>query len=163
MKEVYHNQYFSVRKNNKYHFIYEPFSKNAAAVLIKHNIKGFVLINIFRHSLNKNVYEIPRGYAENGENSIDCAIREVAEETGYFIKKNNIKKLGSVNPNSGILSSTIDLFYAEVIGDPESDTDNEAENNIFLSYEELIEHIKLGIIKDAFTLSAFSLYIVNYK
>lgn len=161
MTEVYHNQYFSVRKNNEYHFIYEPFSENAAAVLIKHKERGFILIDIFRHSLNKTVYEIPRGNANYKENSCDCAIREVAEETGYIINRNTIKKLGSVNPNSGILSSTIDLYYTEVSGDSTFSTDGEAIQNVYFSYDELVKQIKLGIIQDSFTLSALSLYLLS--
>jgi len=158
MEKVYNNKYFNIVKVNNYHFINEPFSENSAAVLIKHKSKGFVLIDIFRQSLNKNVLEIPRGNANIGESSIDCAYREVAEETGYIIKKDKIKKLGSINPNSGILSSTIDLFYAEVDNEPMVETDNEANKNIYISYDELVNSIKSGIIKDSFTLAAFTLY-----
>ncbi|GEM_PF-244353 len=41
-------------------------------------------------------YKFPGGGQDKGENLVDTLIREIQEETGYFIKKNSIEKYGRV-------------------------------------------------------------------
>ncbi len=50
-------------------------------------------ILVFEHSTdNSRKIDIPGGHIDEGENPLDCIIREVIEETGFSI--NNIKCLG---------------------------------------------------------------------
>ena len=47
---------------------------------------------------DKECYDILKGCCDKGENDLECAIRELYEESGYIIKdKENIIDLGTVN------------------------------------------------------------------
>ena len=160
----YENKFFNVVKNEGYYAIEEPLSKNAAAVLLEDKKRGFVLVKVYRPALKKTVYEIPRGYAEACESPEFCAAREVQEETGYHLPPSHFIKLGAVNPNSGILSSSINIFYASTcITDRLSMHDNESEGIVYFQLGELLLECKNGNITDSFTLSALSLYLITNK
>ena len=159
MNIVYSNPWFCVIQDGKYHYIEEPQSKNSAAVLVMHQNGSFVFVEVFRHPLGKTMLEIPRGYAEPGEDSFRCAMREVLEETGYQVLHDDMNRIGFLTPNSGILSSCVDVYLGKV-GDSErvSLPDKEVKRVVFLSEQELKVCILDGVITDAFTLGAFSLY-----
>lgn len=69
-----------------------------------------LLINQYRHSLKKDVLEIPGGSLEKGEDPKACAIRELREETGYECKE--IHSLGFFYPSPGASNEKCYLFYA---------------------------------------------------
>lgn len=159
MTIVYSNPWFKVIQEGKYHFVDEPKSKNAAAVLIRHQNCAFVLVEVFRASLGRTQIEIPRGYAEDGEDSKDCARREVLEETGYQLSPDHMTKMGSITPNSGILSSRIDIYFGKVTDKEKiSDPDNEISSVVMLTEQEIKRRIVDELITDGFTIGAFMLY-----
>lgn len=157
----YQNGYFRVLKNDDYFIVDEFKSKHAAAILLKHIEKGFLLVKIFRHSLNEVLLEIPRGNAEVGETSVQCVIRETKEETGFLIDKKDLQILGTVAPNSGILTSKIDIYYASISGEPTYAIDDETLGHDFYSFNDLTNLITTGKIIDSFSLSAISLFILK--
>ena len=65
-------------------------------------------IFIFDYKLQKvllvqsrgNLWGIPKGTFEEGETSLECAIREVKEETGLDIDKDNLHKLYVIKKNA---------------------------------------------------------------
>lgn len=115
-----------------------------------------LLINIFRHALRRKSFEIPRGFSE-GDSDIETALREVKEETGY--SPTRIQLIGSMNPDSGLTSNSVAIYYAEL------DTctrvailDNEGtEEQTFYSKDEIMDLIMEGKITDSFTLAAITL------
>ncbi len=84
--------------------------KNSVAVLVKKG-EHFIFIKQYRHSVNKEVLEIPGGAIEDDEDPLSAAKREVLEEIGYQIKM--IEFLGSFYPTVGISDEKCFLFYAE--------------------------------------------------
>ena len=42
-----------------------------------------ILVNQYRFGMEKNSLEIPGGMADDGEDAMEAAIRELKEETGY--------------------------------------------------------------------------------
>lgn len=164
MKIVYTNPWFRVIQNGENHYIDEPFSKNAAAVLILHQIGAFMLVEVSRASLGRTLIEIPRGYSHEGEHSSNCARREVLEETGYRLRPDQITKIGAITPNSGILSSCIDIYLGKVTEKEKiSEPGNEIERVVMLSKQDLERDIVDGLITDSFTIAAFSLYNLRRK
>ena len=166
MKEiVYKNSWFSVVKDDKWHYIIEKNSDNGAVILILKDNKSFIFVKNYRKAIDSIVIELPRGYGENGEDSLSAAIRESYEETGYQIAKKNLKKIGSIHPNSAILASCIDIYIAYVSSsDLKKKHDNEVLELVEIDKNKIMNTISTGLVKDAFSLSAISLYFsTNYN
>jgi ADP-ribose pyrophosphatase len=164
-KTVYDNQWFHVIQDDKWHYIEEVNSNNGAVILLLRDNEKFIFIKTYRKAIDSIVIELPRGYGNNKEDSISTAIRESFEETGYKIQKENIKKIGSINPNSAILSSTVDIFFAKVSTlDLKKKHDDEVIEIIEIDKHQIMSAVLSGKIQDAFSLSAISLYTAqNYN
>jgi len=156
---VYKNKWFKVLKKGKWHYIVEKNSNNGAVILILEDNKNFLFVKNYRQAINSTLIELPRGYGNKNEQSINTAKREALEETGYQIDSLNIMKLGSIYPNSAILSSKIDIFFAQVTPlDKIQDSDSEVIEIVKLSHQEISKYINQNKIQDAFSLSALSMY-----
>lgn len=68
------------------------------------------LIKIWRHAVSSWELEIP-GAPNNRETSVENALRELKEET-EFLLPDRLIHVGSMNPDSGILSTNLDIFIA---------------------------------------------------
>ena len=93
--------------------------------------------------------EIPAGYIEKGENSIDAAKRELLEETGYTT--DNIIMVDSYYPSFGISGERIDLFLAigcEKVSDLNLDPDEYIVNEL-VSLDEFKYLVDNNYIKGA--------------
>ncbi len=158
MKTVYENSWFKIIQDGKYHYLHEDASANGAVILVEQE-DNFILIKIRRPAHQCALIEAPRGYANPGETSFECAKRELLEETGFAVDDSLIKKIGKVKPNTAILTSTIDIFLASIKIDTQaSDTDNEAEGLIYIAKSKIKDEIRKGNITDGFTLSALAYY-----
>jgi ADP-ribose pyrophosphatase len=71
------------------------------------------LIKQYRYPVDKFLIEVPRGFSESYD-LVENVIRELKEETGIVIEKDRIIDLGTVYPNSGLLSSEINLFAVKL-------------------------------------------------
>ena len=65
--------------------------KGAVAVVPILKNKKIILVKQFRYAIKKELFEIPAGSINKNEALIDCAYRELNEETGF--KANKIEKL----------------------------------------------------------------------
>lgn len=164
MEIVYENPWFKVEKHGKMHFVSENQKKNSAAVILFVDDKYLVLVEVFRIAINKMCIETPRGYGVGDESSMAAAIRECEEETGFIVYPSNIRKLGEMSPNTGMLASTIDLFVATAsMSDrlPQFDEDKEISSVIFVEKENISTFIKEKNISDSFLLSGLGLYLLT--
>lgn len=158
---VYENKWFYIEKEGKFHFLVEPKSKISAALLMLCEGK-FVLVRQYRTAVHQETLEIPRGYGEIGETSLDCAIREAAEETGINLQPSDVHFLGYMHPNSGINSSKISLFFAKAKSKLDrAFSSSETSETVLVSSDELTEMILDGKIEDSFTLSALTYLHLN--
>jgi ADP-ribose pyrophosphatase len=69
-----------------------------------------LLIHQYRHALKQYIWEIPAGTLEPGEPAMDCARRELIEETGYAAGV--WQKFGEITPVPGYSDERIHLFLA---------------------------------------------------
>ena len=158
MKAVYENPWFSVIKDGQFHYIRESGAQNGAVVLVR-SARGFVFVEVDRKA-NKGVFiEAPRGYGEPGETARQCAIRELEEETGLKICEDWLVELGTLQPNSAILASTVTAFFVDVgQATPSSSTDREVQDLVVIPEDQIKAVIGSGRITDGFSLSAFALF-----
>ena len=72
----------------------------------------FGLLKIYRHAIQSDSWEIPRGFIDAGESDLTAALRELAEETGLSCDRSQIKSLGFVTPDAGVLAARVHVHVA---------------------------------------------------
>jgi 8-oxo-dGTP pyrophosphatase MutT (NUDIX family) len=70
------------------------------------------LINAYRHAIQGDSWEIPRGFIEEGESAPVSALRELEEETGLSCDPGEIKFLAFVTPDAGVLAARVQVYVA---------------------------------------------------
>ena len=109
------------------------------------------LVRQYRYAVRKSLLELPAGTLEQGESPVDCARRELREETGY--EAGNIEKLISFYTAPGYSSEMIHIFLArnltEVGAEAEMDENIEVEP---MELDEILRLIDENIIEDAKTM-----------
>ncbi len=70
-----------------------------------------VMIEQYRHGINRVTLEIPGGMVDAGEEPQTAAVRELYEETGY--RATGACLLGSTHPNPAIQDNQIHTYLAE--------------------------------------------------
>jgi ADP-ribose pyrophosphatase len=82
----------------------------AAAIVAIDDRDEVTLIRQFRYAAGGFIWEIPAGVLHDGEQPIDCAARELREETGLVAGELQI--LGSILTTPGFCDERIHLFLA---------------------------------------------------
>ena len=70
------------------------------------------LLKVYRHAIQENSWEIPRGFIEDGESTASSALRELGEETGLSCDPEQMKLLGMITPDAGILAARVQIYAA---------------------------------------------------
>lgn len=112
-----------------------------------------IMVKQFRYPLQKALLELPAGKLEPGEDPLDCATRELEEETGF--KSDNIVKLGAIYTTPGFCTEILHIFKATNLT-PGNHNREEGEYGmeVFeLTPEEIEEKITQGELVDAKSLS----------
>jgi len=116
-----------------------------------------LLIRNRRYAVGQILLELPAGTMERNEDPINCAGRELLEETGYLAGR--LKPIGNFYTSPGILS---EKMYAYAAYDLEqSNAALEEGEEIELNpvpFEETIQMIKEGRIQDGKTIATLLLY-----
>jgi ADP-ribose pyrophosphatase len=85
-----------------------------ASVLALTKKQEVVLIKQYRHGAQDIIWEFPGGVVDDGENPLEGARRELAEETGYTTS--NLIEVGKFYPNPALQTN---LMYAYLTFDAE--------------------------------------------
>lgn len=123
----------------------------AVAVLAVTDEGKMLMVEQFRKPLEKTIIEIPAGKLEKGENPLECAKRELLEETGYNCE--TMESIGSFYTSPGFADELIHLYYTNTLtkqGDQMTDED-EFLNVLEISVDEAKELMKQEKIHDAKT------------
>ena len=136
--------------------------KGAAAVLPVLKNGNVLMVRQYRNALDRYTLEIPAGGLESpDEPMIDCAARELEEETGY--KSDNLEMLLSLHTTVAFCNEKIEVFLARDLVKTSQHLDEdeyiEVEEH---SIEELLEAVYSGKIEDSKTVSAILSYYSKY-
>jgi ADP-ribose pyrophosphatase len=136
--------------------------RGAAAILAFDENNKVILVKQHRFP-HGYVLEIPAGTLEKREEPIQCALRELEEETGYRAKK--MIPLISFYPSIGYNSEIIHCYIAsglKKIADLKLDAD-EILSVEKIELDKLIRMIKTGKIQDSKTICAVMTYAAKKK
>jgi ADP-ribose diphosphatase len=115
------------------------------------------LIRNFRVAVGEALIELPAGTLEPGEDPLETAGRELAEETGYRAGK--LEKLSEFYMSPGILCERMHLFLAsELTPGQEGREPGEEIENLVVSWTEALRMARCGEIRDAKTLVGLLYY-----
>jgi ADP-ribose pyrophosphatase len=114
------------------------------------------LVRQLREPARKELVELPAGSLEEGEAPLDCARRELDEETG--LAGGDWREVTSFFTTPGFCRERMHLFFAENLerGEPTPDGDEDVEL-VRWPVAELEQH--LGELEDAKTLVGLFLYL----
>ena len=109
-----------------------------------------VLVKQYRKAIEKELWEIPAGKIEPGENPKESAMRELKEETGYSAQ--SIKLLHKFYTSAGFSNQKIYIYLAENLtsGSQDFDDDEFIETKEF-SLNEVYDMIYNNDIEDGKT------------
>jgi len=113
-----------------------------------------LLVRQYRHAVRSNLWEIPAGKLEPGEDTLACAQRELREETGYVAER--WVELMSFFTTPGFSDERITLFCAEGLTARSRLDDGEITALLPASPEAVLEMIAAGAIVDAKTILAIA-------
>lgn len=136
--------------------------KGAAAVLPVLNNGNVLMVRQYRNALDRYTLEIPAGGLESpDEPMIDCAARELEEETGY--KSDNLEMLLSLHTTVAFCNEKIEVFLARNLVKTSQHLDEDEYIDVEEhSIEELLEAVYSGKIEDSKTVSAILAYYSKY-
>lgn len=134
----------------------------AAAVVPLTDEGNVILVRQYRYPFSQVMLEIPAGKLDIGEDPMDCAKRELIEETGYDAKE--FVYLGAFYPSVAMLNEVIHLYLAKNMMLRETNLDEDE----FLHVEqrplsEVVEQVMRGKIPDGKTQTAIlkAYYLLN--
>lgn len=141
-------------KEGRYNRIVESDGKPGIGILpYKKELVG--LVKLYRYPVDEEVWEIPRGFGGSSSPKEEAS-RELLEETGLSIDPELLVYLGPLQPNTGLLDSTAQLFAADCEGIKENlnQIDEEVSEFMWFPKDQVKSMIRSFEIKDAFTLAA---------
>lgn len=129
--------------------------RGGAAVFAVINGK-VVLVKQFRYVYGKEIYEIPAGKLEAGEDPLVSAARELSEETGY---EGELTHMLDIYPTPGYTDEVIRIYEAKnCILKARHPDEGEFLNCELIALDEVIKMIERGEICDAKTVCAVYAY-----
>jgi len=119
-----------------------------------------VMIRQYRHGSKEINLEIPGGLVDD-EHHQEAALRELLEETGYTGE--NIRLLGSVNPNPAIFNNLCHTYLVENVKKvAEKNLDPQEDIEVVLTpIQSVPSLIEKGIITHALVLIGFYFYFMK--
>jgi len=116
-----------------------------------------LLIRNYRYPVGSYLIEVPAGTLEKNEDPINCAGRELLEETGYLASR--MKPIGNFFTSPGILSEKMYAYAAYDLEKRVAALEEGEEIEVHpMGYEEAINAISDGRIHDGKTIATLLMY-----
>ena len=135
-------------------------SGGAAVLCVTDN--RVLLVKQFRYLYGKEIWEIPAGKLEKGEDPLIAATRELEEETGYIAER--LVPLLKLYPTPGYTDEVIHIFEAENSRSGRQKLDEGEFLDVELTaLEDVLKMIESGEICDAKTVAAVYKYCLKHR
>jgi ADP-ribose pyrophosphatase len=127
----------------------------AVAAVVQRPDGRFVFVRQYRKAVEAETLELVAGTLHAGEDPRACAVREIAEETGYAVE--TLRDLGWIYLAPGYSDEKLHLFYARVAAAPggtapDDDEDVAAE---VLTASDVEDRLRRGALHDAKTMAGW--------
>ena len=134
----------------------------AAAVLPVTDDGKILMVRQYRNALDRETLEIPAGKLDDPkEPKIQCAYRELEEETGY--RSEHLEYLMSLNTTVAFCDEAIDIFVArDLIPSHQHLDEDEVIEVEAWELKDLLQLIYEGKMTDGKTVAVISTYAVKY-
>lgn len=121
-----------------------------------------LLVKQYRYAYQEEIYEIPAGKLNPGEDPAVSAARELKEETGMEAKE--IKHLFTLYPTPGYTNELLHVYYAVDAKQGEAMLDEGEFLNVeWIPLEEVVKMIDSGEISDGKTVVAVQWYLIHER
>lgn len=132
--------------------------KGAAAVVAVTDEGKLVMVRQYRNALDRETIELPAGARDYvGEPTLNCAVRELREETGYSAER--VEYLMTLRTTIAYCDELIDIYVASGLKKGEQDLDeDEVVEVLEYDLEELCDMVYAGKLQDAKTVAAIMAY-----
>lgn len=118
----------------------------------------FVLVEQYRHGLEREIMNFPMGFINEGEEPIRAAARELLEETGF--SGGNLEFIGNFFLAPPIMKTVAHVFFANgVIHSGKSNNEEPAEisNVVLVNQSQIEKFIETGKLNDLVSLCSYLL------
>ena len=116
-----------------------------------------ILIRNRRYVIGQTLVELPAGTMERNEDPINCAGRELQEETGYPASR--IKPIGNFYSSPGVMTERMYAFAAFGLQKTSPVLEEGEEIEVFsVEFAEAVSMIREGQIQDGKTIATLLLY-----
>jgi len=124
----------------------------ASAIVPLTENNTLLMIKQYRHATGGFIWEIPAGTLDPDETPLQCAKRELIEETGFSAKA--WQRLGEITPLPGYSDERIHIFLATDLTPASQDLDMDEILHVHeISFDEAVKMIQRGEIEDGKTIS----------
>jgi ADP-ribose pyrophosphatase len=115
-----------------------------------------ILVRQYRHPAGRELLEIPAGRIEDGEMPLDCAAREIEQETGF--RARHLEKLAEFYTTPGFCEEKLHIYLATgLVAAPRQLDHDEFVDVVDLPLADAVDMAKRGEIEDSKTIIALLL------
>lgn len=134
----------------------------AAAVVPVREDGKILMVRQYRNALDRETLEIPAGKVDHpDEPKINCAYRELEEETGYAC--DHLEYLLSVNTTVALMDELIEVYLARDLKPSHQRLDEDEYVDVVpMELDELCQMIYRGELRDSKTVAAILTYKAKY-
>lgn len=121
-----------------------------------------LMIRNHRYSVRQVLIELPAGTLEKGEDPMNCAGRELLEETGYLAGK--LQRIGAFYSSPGILTEKLYAFAAYHLEKKSAALEEDEEIEIMpVLLDDALKMIDTAEIMDAKTIATLLMYERSHR
>jgi ADP-ribose pyrophosphatase len=132
----------------------------AVAILPRLDDRHLVLIRHRRRAVEQELWELPAGTLEPGENPEQCALRELEEETGY--RAAELSPLCEFYTTPGICTERMHVFLASNLTETQQDLQGTEQIEVHVvEVDEVRRMLRAGEIEDGKTIAGLGTYFLR--